>query len=185
MNKAKVMSVVVLLAVLPAVAAGDASHYDSKYLVPSIVNFLVFFGGLAFILRKTVAEFFGNRRSNIEESLSAAERSLKEANAALERIESKQAGLDKEISDILSQAEADAENEKKRLLALAEQDVARIHDQATAEIENMREEGKRELRKFLADLAVSKAETIIKDSMSDTERAKLFADFNSRMGAKA
>lgn len=185
MNKTKVMSVVALLAVLPAVASGDASHYDAKYLAPSIVNFLVFFGGLAFILRKTVAEFFSNRRSDIESSLSAAERSLKEANEALERIESKQAGLDKEIADILSQAEADAESEKQRLLALAEQDVARIHQQASAEIENMRDEGKRELRKFLADLAVSKAESVIKETMTDQERAKLFADFSTRVGAKA
>ena len=55
--------------------------------------------------------------------------------------------------------------------------------QSRLECENMQREAWISLKVYLADLALKEAEQIARDSMTDTERRRLFAEFTERLGA--
>jgi len=191
-RKTRLTCVMLLLcAALPLLAsggdAGGAEHhgYDWEHFWQWLVNSLVFFGGLAYILRKPVADFFKNRRADIQEALKRAEQSREDAVRKLDDIERMSAELESEMAAITAQASADAAREKERLIKLAETEAVKIGEQARTEIENMRLQAVNELKVFLADLAVKDAEKVISGTMTDAERNKLFVDFTAKLGAKS
>lgn len=188
-RKSVLMCVMLAFSVgLPLLAAGGGGEhhgYNWDHFTKWLVNATVFFGGLAYILKKPVGEFFTSRRNDIQESLSKAEESRKKAAEQLQQIEEQSKNLESEVSEIIAQASADAAREKERLIKLAETEAAKIGEQAKAEIENMRHNALVELKTFLADLAVKEAEKTITGTMTDAERKKLFVDFSARLGAKS
>ena len=170
---------------LPALAAGDGHGFDMTLFIAKIVNTLIFFGGLAYILKAPVSEFFRNRHKDIKDSLERAEVSVTEANSQINRIESQMANLDAELEQIKKQAREEAEASKQRLLAQAKQEVARIKEQAEVEIDNRRRQAVSELRTMVVDLAIGAAEKNISETITDKDRKKLFADFSARMGVES
>jgi F-type H+-transporting ATPase subunit b len=188
-HKVKVLFVLLLTA-LPLMAGGSGeeghhSGFDTHFIYAQILNFVLFFGLLGYILKKPVQEFFSGRVATIRESLAVAEKSREEAKRQLDEIEAKSANLDSELADIREQAVKDVAREKERLLALAESEAVRVREQAETDIENMRREAQHELKRFLANLAVKEAENVIRNTMTDEERNKLFVDFTSRLEAKS
>lgn len=163
----------------PLMAAGG------DVLVPKIINTVIFFGGLGYLLRNVIADFFGNRVKTIRNDLEKAEKSREEANRRLAELDEKMKNLDSEVEDIRAQAQKEAEDLKKRILEQAEHDSQRIMEQATAEIDNMRREATANLKTYMADLAMDEAEKIIRETISEEEHAKLFADFTAQVGAKS
>ena len=184
-NKLCLLTVMLLIAA-PALASGGEGHgVDWKLMGFKFFNFIIFFGGLAYLLRKGVGEFFTNRKSTIRDSLELAESSVKEAKEKLDIIEKKMANLDGELEDIHKQAKEDLVTETENIQAQAKTDAARILAQAAAECENMKREALLSLKAQLADLAVKDAEGIIKDTMSNDERNHLFSDFTAKLGARS
>lgn len=185
----QIVKVLCVMLVMPVLASGSGEGhghgYDAGYLIPQIVNFLVFFGGLGYILKKPVSEFFAGRQSGIRHSLELAEKSREEAKRQLDEIDAKSANLDTELADIHAQAKADVAREKERLLVLARSEAEKIREQAKLDVTNLGHEAKRELKIFLADLAVKEAEKMVRETMSEEERKQLFVDFTARLGAQS
>ena len=167
-------------------ASPEGGHgFDPVMFAAQVLNFLVFFGGLFYVLRVPIANFFRDREKRIRDDLALAEKSREEATQRLNEIERKMASLDQELADIEAQAKQDAEKERARLELQAKQDAERILTQATAEVENARREAVMELKTFVAQLAVEEAEKVIKSSMTEAQRQKLFVDFTKRLGAQS
>lgn len=185
--KSRLMCAVLLLvcSALPVLAGGDGHGFDVTLFFQKLVNTLIFFGGLAFILRKPVVDFFSNRRDEIVAAIQKAEQSNVEAAEALEALDKESQSLEAEVKQLLEQAKADAAAEKERLINLANQEAEAIGRQAKLEIENMKRSALSELRVFLTDLAIKEAEKVISETMTDDERKKLFVDFSARLGAKS
>ena len=171
------------LAASPLMASGDGPDWaDFAY---HVINFVIFFGGLFYVLKKPMVEFFSNRVKGISESLELAKNSRKDAKKRLDEIEGKMANLDAELAGIGEQAKADLEKEEEKLLASTKLEAERILAQARTECENQRREATATLKAFLADLALSEAEKLVVTSMTEVERSKLFADFTERLGASS
>jgi len=182
----KIMKLVpVLVLAAPVLASGEEHGFNPVMFAAQWFNTLLFFGGLAYLLKKPLGEFFANRVAAIRASLELAEKSRAEAKLKLDEIEAKTTELPRELEKIAAQAAADAEIECERILSLARQDAERILNQAKAEVENRQRESLAELRAFLADLAVAEAEKIIRETLSDKERARLFAEFTERLEARS
>ncbi|QTD54288.1 F0F1 ATP synthase subunit B family protein [Sulfidibacter corallicola] len=175
---------------LPVMAAGGGGHdgghhFDWAHFAAQTVNTLIFFGTLAYLLNKPIKEFFSNRRKQIQEALELAEKSRVDAKRALDEIEQMKAALADELAQIESQAHEDAEFEKKKIAAEAEQEAARLMEQAKADVEHLRRESVTKLKAFLTDLAMAEAEKVISTSITDADRKKLFAEFTNSLGAKS
>lgn len=184
-NRSRVSALRFLL-LLPGtlMASGGEHGIDMTHLIAQFVNFFVFFGGLAYILRKPVAEFFAKRVEDIRKSLEKAETSQRNARNELDRIEEKMKSLDAEVEEINAQARKQADGQKEAILAQARTDAARIVEQATADIDNMRREAVRELKAYITDMALVEAEKSIRQTVTGDERKQLFADFTAQMGVK-
>ena len=169
----------------PAFAAGGEEGVNVVKLIAKIINFLIFFGGLGYLLKDTIADFFTNRRQGIADDLAMAEKSREEAKRRLDDLEEKMANLDRELEEIEKQARAEAEMEKQRLHDRAQQEAERILTQAKAEVENQKRQAMLELRDHITRLAVDEAEKQIREAMNEEEQKRMFAEFTSRLGAKS
>ncbi len=165
---------------LPTLAAEGGVDLTSQ-----VINCLIFFGGLAFILRNVIRDFFGNRVKGIRDDHAMAEKSREEAKRRLDEIDEKMANLDREVAEIEAQARQEAEHARERVLKNAEQEAARIMEQALAEIESRRREAVGQLKAHIAEMAIKEAEQTVRDSITDGERKKLLADFTTQLGARS
>ena len=172
---------------LPVFGAGDVDHNAINWLelTAQILNASLFFGILTYLLKDFVKEFFTGRLAKIKEDLDMAARSREEAKARLDELESKMANLDQELAGIEQQARKDAEHAKETILAQAQQDAERILTQAVAEVENLKRESVAQLKAYVADLAVEKAESLIVEKLDEDGHKQLFSEFVGRLGAKS
>ncbi len=188
MNK-KITSWIVFffwLSATPVLASeGAADHgFDVVEFIARIVNTVLFFGVLYYFLKEPVKGFFSNRLSDIKASLDLAEHSREEAKTRLGEIDAKLASLDQELEEIEKQARKEAEKEKERINQQAKSEAEHIMAQAKAEIDNIKRQAIGDLKKYVTDLGIEKAEAVLKDSLTDKDRNTLFSEFTTKLGAR-
>lgn len=172
---------------LPLMAGGGEGghHFNWTEFGAKCLNVALFFGVLGYFVKKPIAEFFVNRRKQIEDALTLAEESNKQAKQRLDEIGQKMAGIEAEVEQILADARRQAEEEKVNIAKKAEAEAEQIVAQAKEDVEAMRRDAARTLKVFVTDLAMAEAEKVIKSSMTDADRQKLFVEFSERLEAKS
>jgi F-type H+-transporting ATPase subunit b len=126
------------------------------------VGYLIDFGLLALVLvlalKKNLPAMFHTRTKTIQRGIEEAGKASEEANRRLADIEARLAKLDAEVAAMRATAGQDAAAEEQRILAAAEEDKRRIVETAEAEITASVRLARRELKAYVADLAVTLAE---------------------------
>ena len=123
----------------------------------TVANFLVLAALIGWFLAKTLPKTFRNRNTAIQKQLVDARTVTEEANARLNSVEERLSKLDDQIAAMRVQADKDSaldeqrikasvEEEKQKILAAAEQDIAA----ATAL-------ARRQLQQYAAELAIDQA----------------------------
>jgi len=133
--------------------------------------------------RKPLANFFANRSESIRRQLAEAQEARLAAEAKLAEIEARMSHLDDEMQAIKLNAEKEAEQEHRRLIAEGKRDAEKVLERARQEIEGMTRAAQTELRKHAAELALQLAEARIRSEISDEDRRRLFDGFVTRVGA--
>jgi F-type H+-transporting ATPase subunit b len=146
------------------------------------VNLILFVGLLVYLLRKPLADFFGDRRRSVEEALRKADESRQQAEALSREVEQRLLHLETEVKEIRAQAVREAEREKKALLAQAESDAERVVARASAEIESRVRAARAELTAYAGDLAVDAAAAILKKTVTAEDQRRLLEDGFAAMG---
>ncbi len=145
-----------------------------------VINFLILFGVAVVLVRKALPSGFAPRNAEIQKGIEEARKASAEANARLKEIEDRLSRLDGEIATIRTAAEADFNVEEQRIKAAAEQDAKNVIAAAEQEINAAARVAQRDLKSFVADLAVGLAEKKIKiDDATDQALVRAFA---SRVG---
>ncbi|HVR64016.1 MAG TPA: ATP synthase F0 subunit B, partial [Polyangia bacterium] len=120
---------------------------DAKKLILQFVNFgillfiLVKFGG------KAVNKSLAARHEQLKADLTAAAEAKAEAEARLRKQEQRMANLEKEIAGIRAGIAQEAEAEKARLVAAAEERARRMKEETTFIIDQQVKEGEATLRR--------------------------------------
>ncbi len=126
-----------------------------------------------------------DRTAAIQKGMEEARSASEDANRRLREIENKLARLDAEIAQLQAAASAQADEEAVRLKAAAEQEQRRIIQNAEQEIGAAANAARRELKAYSAELAVSLAEKRIKiDAATDQELVRDFVDQLGRNGSQ-
>ena len=122
-----------------------------------VVNFLVLFGALAYVLRKPVRDLLAKRTDGVGEGLSraAAERAESEARAASSR--AKLAGLGDEVEALRAAAAEEARRETERIARAARDEAERLKKLTRQELEEQVRLGLRELKAHAASRAADLA----------------------------
>ena len=161
---------------------------QNAYWLCLLVNFAVVAGLIVWVSRKNLPGVFRNRTAQIQRAMEEARRASADANQRLADIGARLSKLDAEIAAMRAAAEKEAVAEEARIKAAAEEDARKIIQAAEQEIAAAAKTARRELKAYAASLAVSLAAQQIRvDPASDQAlvqdfAAQLAADGKSRRG---
>ncbi|HVY40216.1 MAG TPA: ATP synthase F0 subunit B [Polyangia bacterium] len=163
---------------------GETPEIHPKSLALQLLNFavlivvLVKFGGPA------INKALSARHQQLKADLAAAETARAEAEARLARHEARLAKLEQEIADIQSGVKQEAEAEKARLIALAEERAKRIREETAFALDQQVKEAEGNLRREVALAAVQVAEQLVRQSMNTGDQQRMVETFVSDVAAK-
>lgn len=166
------------------VAAGEhdggehaAPEIDVKKLGLQLLNFAV----LLFILIKfgggAINKALTARHNQLKADLVAAAALKSAAEAKLAQQEGRLAALENEIAAMRKALHAEAEAEKVRLIAAAEERARRIKDETAFLVEQQVREAAARLRRESADAALKTAEEILRRAVGPADRQRMLDTF--------
>lgn len=154
-------SLVLILVVLPFLLflSVEEEHHDSNPMafIAKVFNFVVLFGGLAYLLRKPIVQFLEGRASEIKLTIRDAEKSHHEAISNLEGSEKRMQELGQEVDQLKEKSKAEGHKEKDRILSAAKEEGQRMKQAVEQEIEMLTRGGIRELKEYVMALASDEA----------------------------
>jgi F-type H+-transporting ATPase subunit b len=132
-----------------------------------IINSAIIIGTLLWFLVRFVPKAFRKRNEVLQKQLLDARLAAAEANERLAVVEERLSKLGIEIDAIREQTERDMVNDEKRIQESIEAERQRIIASAEQEIDAASAAAQRDLRRFAAHLAVSRARQEIRLSLDD------------------
>jgi F-type H+-transporting ATPase subunit b len=163
-----------------AIARLTGLDAEKAYWLSTVLNFLIVAVVLWVLLRKMLPAAFRNRTEAIQKRLEEARRASEEARQRLSVVEQRLARLDAEITQMRSEADATVKADAERVMKAAEDERRRIVEASQQEIVMAASAAQRELKAFVADLAVGLAEKKIVVSAAADQA--LVRDFAGRLG---
>lgn len=145
-----------------------------------VLNFAVLALAIGWFLMKTLPKTFRDRTSSIQKELVDARTATEEASTRLSGVEARLAKLDGQIAEMRAQAEKDATAEEQRVRAAVADEKARILAAADQEIASASLTAQRTLQKYAAELAIEQAAKKLVVS-AETDRL-LVQQFARRLG---
>lgn len=175
----------VLFLVLPLLLfmAEEEEHHasGSGEFLGKVVNFVVLFGGLTFLLRKPLRRFLDNRGKEIAHDLKQTRADREESEADLTQVQKRLDDLSLEIQAMRQEAEGEGKGQKDRILEDARKEAERLTRLAQKEIEMISQLGSRELREYVAELAAARAEERMKKRITAEVQIQLIDDSIARL----
>jgi len=145
-------------------------------LVAFLVNFLLLFGLLGYLLYKPILKTLDERAARIKEGLESAERMKEQAIKAEEEVKAQIDAGRKEAQAILAQAVQASERLKAEAREEARKEAEAIINRARAEIQHQRDETFDQLRKEFVDIAIMAAEKVIKETLDREKHRRVIED---------
>ncbi len=153
------------------------------YWLAVLLNFAVIAGAVLWISRSKLPGVFRERTGSIQRAMEEARRTSEEANRRLSEIEARLARLDSEIGSMRATAEQEVAAEEARIQAAAEEDTRKVVEAAEQEIAAAAKLARRELKTYAAELAVSLASQQLRID-NETDQA-LVRSFSEQLGSTA
>jgi F-type H+-transporting ATPase subunit b len=157
--------------------AEHAAHIDPKTLALQLFNFsillfmIIKFGGGG--LKKALA----SRHSTLKQEIATANQLRADAETRLADQEKRLANLEKEIEDMRQKARENAQSEKARLVAAAEEKANRITAETKFLIEQQVKQAEHAFRAEVAIAAANLAEQIVRKSIGPADQSRLVDGF--------
>ena len=152
------------------------------YWLAVVLNFAVVAVAIFWFSKKILPGMFRDRTAAIQKAIEEARKASADANRRLSEIEARLSKLDVEIGSMRAAAEREAVAEEQRIKAAAEEDTRKIIESAEQEIAAAAKQARRELTAYAADLAVSLAQRQIHvDAAIDQVLVRSFTDQLSGM----
>jgi F0F1-type ATP synthase membrane subunit b/b' len=173
-------------AVAFAAESGSPEPADSTAgLVFRWLNFLLVFGGLAYLLARYGGGYFRGRAQTITASIreAAAEKAAaeQEFREAAEKITS----LDQEIAQMRRVAAAESAVTAERVAESGRREISRIEQASRAEISAAQRAARLELKSVAGGMAVERASVLVRSRMDANRRAALFHTFLAQLAGRA
>ena len=143
-------------------------------VTPPFIGDLFTFPGLRVVLAERAAGIIAAR--------DLAARQSEEAARLLSESEKRLAKIEEEVAALVSDAHGDAESEKERALEDGKLQAEKIIQVAGREVDNERVGAHRQLRAFVADLAVNMAARNLAEHLTPDDQDRLIRDYLSRLG---
>jgi F0F1-type ATP synthase membrane subunit b/b' len=146
-------------------------------------NFAILAGLLGYMAVKQGGPFFNSRAAEIRKGIDEAEKIKADSNAKIAAINSKLGRLDAEIVSMRETAATERRAAEQRLKSETQLEIERIRSHAEDEIETAGKSERVSLQRYVAQLALSLAETKVKARMSPSTGDALVNTFIKGLGA--
>lgn len=143
-------------------------NIDFQQVLLHLLNFVILFGALYFLLYGPVKKFMEQRENAYKEMDEAAKRRLADADAAKEEYAKKLSDCDAEIADKKHSAEVQSELEAKAVIEKAQLEAENIIVKAQLDAKREHDELIKSARQEVVNAAKTMAENIVNQSTSDT-----------------
>ncbi|MFH0996906.1 MAG: ATP synthase F0 subunit B [Pseudomonadota bacterium] len=184
------MSMLVLLwGGLAFAASGGETHGEVKAKgwlntdTYRVLNFAVLAGALVFLLRKPISQALDSRIKGIRAQLEDLEAKKAEAEKILSEYNAKIARLSQESEGIVAEYVRQGNEAKVRILKEAEESAYKLEEQARLNIENEFEAAKLRLQHDIFEIAMIKAEEIIKKNITADDQNRLVDEYLDKVVA--
>lgn len=138
----------------------------------ALINFGIFLAVMWRIGGRSLVEFVAARHERIKKELDEAGRLHREAEARLAELQSKLSGLDKDVAEIVATVRKEAEEEKQRILAAANEQAARVQQEAERQIAAEVERQRKELSRLVVEAAIKQAEAIVQKNFGPEDHRR-------------
>jgi F-type H+-transporting ATPase subunit b len=152
---------------------GGARVSATTDFLGKLVNFLILFGGLAFIMRKPVKAMLAKRSADIGGTIRQAEEDRAGAEAKAGESRAKMPGLEEEVRRLKIVAQEDGRRETERIARAAGAEAERLKKLARQEVEEQVRLGVHELKAHAADRATDLARERIRKRLTPEVQAAL------------
>jgi F-type H+-transporting ATPase subunit b len=168
----------------PAGAAKEENAESPHELLFKTINFVILVGGLGYVLRKPLAEYFTSRSASIQKSLDEGRKALETSQAQLKAVEEKLRGLEAEIAAFKASAVLEMQAERQRIQQGSVEEGARILESARAQTNVAVRAAKLDLKRYAAQKSVTLAEDLIRARLDDSSRKRLVTQFVATIESK-
>lgn len=138
-----------------------------------VVNFVILFGGLTFVVRKPIKALLAKRTGDVAESIRRAGTNRSEAESRAESSRAKLAGLQAEVDALKSAAEEEGRRETERVARAARDEAERIKKLTRQELDEQVRLVVRELKAYAAARATELARERIRKRLTPETQAAL------------
>ncbi len=174
LQKKPIILVLFFVPFLLFMSFAEESHpSQTKDFLGKLINFLLLFGGLAYVLRKPLGKFLQERSDSLEQALREAKQSHEEAAEKLNQVKSRLGKLDEEIKKMQQEAEAVGQSLQQHVLEEAKQAADRLKHFASQEIEMLTKDAISEIKEYTVTLAADLAQQRIQDRMTEEYHSSL------------
>ena len=173
---------------LPLLAAEGAEPDPAESTTGLIfrwLNFLIVFGGIAYLIAKRGGAFFRGNAKEIAASIVEATATKAEADRELREVETKIARLDRDVEELREEARRNWAAESERLRSSGQAEIEKIAHAAREELAASERAAQQQVREIAASLAVERAAALVSSMMNAEIRARMFQSFLSELGKSA
>ncbi len=142
-------------------------------MIGKVVNFLILFGGLGFILFKPVRAILAGRQAEARRKLDDAQEKVRQAEERLRQARERLSGLDAELKSLQTAAAEEGRAEQERIREVARREADRIKRLTEQDMEAQVRSGLGELKRYAAGLAAERALDRIKKRLTPEIQAGL------------
>ncbi len=160
----------------------SALGVDGWSLIVQLIAFVVFLAVFWRYALGPITRMLDQRRERIEESMQAAERMQKELASTQARNEEVLAEARREAQRMLSTARDTADQTLARAHEQAQVEADQIVEKARASIVAEREQSWQQLRRDVADLAISAATKIVRKELDRAQQTRLIEETLAEAG---
>ena len=165
---------VLALPLLLAASTEEGSHVSATMdFIGKVVNFLILFGGLTFLLRKPAKAMLIRQTAAVGDSIRQAESGRTEAESRAAASRAKVAGLAGEVAALKAEAEAEGKRESERIAKAARDETERLKKLTRQELEAQVRRGVGELKSYAAARATDLARERIRQRLTPERQAQL------------
>jgi F-type H+-transporting ATPase subunit b len=166
-------------------AAAEPFQINIFWIVVAATTFVLFFVLVREFALAGLQQTLEDRRVRIEQGLKDAEQARKDRESAeQERLAALQEAR-REANEIINRAQRVAAETREQDIAATREELARMKERATAEIEAEKQRAIAELRGEVTDLALAAAGRVVGESMDSDRQRRLVADFLAQTASDA
>lgn len=166
---------------------GKGAHAPETYFgipgwILKLLNVIFFFGALVWLAGGPVKKAMAERREQIRRDAEEATSRRARADQMASEIQTRLSQIEQEVAAIHERAQVDGERQKRELIAAAEVEAQKILAAARNEVDNRLKHARHELTEYAGQLASERAESILRERITDADRTKLFHESVQELG---